>query len=90
MWKNRLGYILFFAAVMVMLVISGKPYLLGVLIVLLLLAVSMGVFTRRDATDLKIFASAPSGAQEGKENFFTRCLCGEEDTDGRISDDNCL
>ena len=65
MWKNRLGYILFFVAVMVMLVISGKPYLLGVLIVLFLLAVAMGVFTRRDATDLKIFASAPSGAQEG-------------------------
>ena len=71
MWKNRLGYILFFAAVMAMLVISGKPYLLGVLIVLFLLAVAMGVFTRHDVTNLKISASAPSGAQEGKENFFT-------------------
>ena len=52
MWKNRLGYILFFVAVMVMLVISGKPYLLGVLIVLFLLAVAMGVFTRHDVTNL--------------------------------------
>ena len=69
MWKNRLGYILFFVAVMVMLVISGKPYLLGVLIVLFLLAVAMGVFTRHDVTNLKISASAPSGAQEGKETF---------------------
>lgn len=75
MWKNRLGYILFLIAVMVMLVLSGKLYLLGVVLILLLLVVAMGTLTRRDVTNLKISASAPSGAQEGKENFFTIEAC---------------
>ena len=70
MWKNRLGYILFLVAVLVMMVISGKPYLLGMLIGLILLGAAMAVLTRHDVADLKISASAPSGTQEGKDNFF--------------------
>lgn len=75
MWKNRLGYSFFLVAVMVMLVLSGKPYLLAVAIALILLAAAMWILAGKDAGNLKISVSAPSGAQEGKDNFFIIEAC---------------
>ena len=70
MWKNLLGYIFFLAVSLVFLVITGSPYLLCVVIIMLLLAVAMLVLVRRDAADLEISAKAQMGSREGKENFF--------------------
>lgn len=70
MWKNLLGYIFFLATSVVLLVLSGSPYLFCVVILLFLIAIAMFLLVRKDAARLGISVRAQMGAQEGKENFF--------------------
>lgn len=70
MWKNLLGYIFFLATSVVLLVLSGSPYLFCVVIILFLIAIAMFLLVRKDAARLGISVRAQMGAQEGKENFF--------------------
>lgn len=70
MWKNLLGYIFFLATSVVLLVLSGSPYLFCVVILLFLIAIAMFLLVRKDAARLGISVRAQMGAQEGKGNFF--------------------
>ncbi len=61
MWKNRLAFALLFAALLVLLIIFSKPFLLAALIVLALSVALMALFTRRDARLLRTSVRVQSG-----------------------------
>ena len=61
MWKNRLAFALLYAALLVLLLLFSKPFLLAALIVLVVLAALMALLTRRDARLLRTSVRVKSG-----------------------------
>ena len=66
MWKNRLAFALLYAALLVLLLLFSKPFLLAALIVLVVLAALMALLTRRDARLLRTSVRVKSGGREGE------------------------
>lgn len=66
MWKNRLAFALLYAALLVLLLLFSKPFLLATLIVLVVLAALMALLTRRDARLLRTSVRVKSGGREGE------------------------
>ena len=66
MWKNRLAFALLYAALLVLLILFSKPFLLAALIVLAVSAALMALLTRRDARLLRTSVRVKSGGREGE------------------------
>lgn len=71
MWKNRLGYALFVAVVLVLLVVFSEPFLLVMLLVMLAAAVVLALFTWQDAKNIHTLVRIQSGGREGSKTPMT-------------------
>lgn len=67
MWKNRIGYGSIVLALAVMLFYFGRPFLLGILILMLILPVIMAVLLKRDARLMQVQMKAKAGRKVGTE-----------------------
>lgn len=65
MWKNRIGYGSIVLAIGILLFYSGRPFLLWMLTVMLVLPLGMAGMLRRDARYLNVFLKMQTGAKAG-------------------------
>ena len=71
MWKNRLGYIFILAGCMILLFAYSRPFMLYTIFLLVVLAVAMYLFLRRDIRSIETEMMIASTVKEGQEAFLS-------------------
>lgn len=67
MWKNRIGYAGMVLALTVLLYFFGRPFLLEIIVLMLVLPVLMAVLLKRDAHHMQIQIQIRNGGKTGRE-----------------------